>query len=67
MKKVFLNVLAVAAVITTAGFLLDGDVKEPSVVMRFTEYALMLGIVFTVLFAGVYGLKTFRRQIEVKS
>lgn len=67
MKKVFLNVLAVASAITTTAFLLDGDVKEPKVVMRFIEYAAMLGIVFTILTAGVYTLRTARKLIEVRN
>lgn len=67
MKKVFLNVLAVASVITTAAFLLDGDVKEPMVAMRFIEYTAMLGIVFTLLIAGVYTLRTARKLIEVRN
>ncbi len=57
MKKVFFNVLAAASAITTAAFLLDGDVKEPSVTMRFMEYTAMLGIIFAILVAGTY---TFR-------
>lgn len=67
MKKVFLNVLAVSSVITTAAFLLDGDVKEPRVAMRFIEYTAMLGIVFTLLIAGVYTLRTARKLIEVRN
>jgi len=53
MKKSVINILALASVITTAGFLLDGDAKEPNVLMRFTEYVAMLTIIFTIL-SGFY-------------
>lgn len=38
--------LAVAGSITIAGFLMDGDAKEPDMLMRFTEFIGMMGIVF---------------------
>lgn len=67
MKKTFFNVLAVASVITTAAFLLDADVKEPSVTIRFIEYTAMLGIVCIILAAATYTFRTARRHIMVKS
>ena len=49
MKKKILNILTVALAITTIGFISDGDVKEPNVLMRFFEFFMMTGIVFTLI------------------
>ena len=49
MKKKILNILTVALAITTIGFIVDGDVKEPNVLMRFFEFFMMTGIVFTLI------------------
>ena len=49
MKKKILNILTVALAITTVGFIADGDVKEPNVLMRFFEFFMMTGIVFTLI------------------
>jgi cytochrome bd-type quinol oxidase subunit 1 len=49
MKKKILNILTVALAITTIGFIADGDVKEPNVLMRFFEFFMMTGIVFTLI------------------
>jgi len=49
MKKKILNILTVALAIATLGFIADGDVKEPNVLMRFFEFFMMTGIVFTLI------------------
>ena len=49
MKKKILNILTIAFLITTIGFIADGDVKEPNVLMRFFEFFMMTGIVFTLI------------------
>lgn len=46
MKKALLNILAVSSILTTIGYIMDGDPKVPSMVLRFTEFFLMLGTVF---------------------
>lgn len=53
MKRKILNILAVASILTIAGFLMDGDAKDPSMAMRFTEFIGMLSIVF-ILISSVY-------------
>lgn len=58
MKKKILNILTVALAITTLGFIADGDVKEPNVLMRFLEFFMMTGIVFT-LISIIYFSYTF--------
>lgn len=52
MSKQNFNILIASIAITIFGFLMDGDVKEPSVVMRFVEFFMMSGIIFIVLFAS---------------
>lgn len=42
------NILNLSIAITIFGFLLDSDVKEPSVIMRFIEFFAMIGIVFII-------------------
>lgn len=49
MKRIFLNILTAAAILTTIGFLMDGDIKETSMLMRFTEFFGMMGITFILI------------------
>ena len=49
MKNKLLNILTIAAILTTIGFLMDSDAKEPSVTMRFVEFIMMLVITFTMI------------------
>ena len=65
MKKTVLNLLAVASVLTTASFLLDGDLREPSMIMRFVEYILMLAIFFTITSGFYFGIKAIVNRIKV--
>lgn len=46
MKRKTLNILTVSAIITTIGFLMDGDMKEPSMTMCFTEFFAMMTMLF---------------------
>lgn len=65
MKKSVINILALASVITTAGFLLDGDAKEPNVLMRFTEYVAMLTVIFTILSGFYFGMKSVTKRLQI--
>ena len=47
MKKTNLNVLAIALLFTIVGFLMDGDVKEPSMLMRFVEFFMIIYVQLT--------------------
>ena len=49
MKKKILNILAISWIVTTIGFVMDGDPTVPGVLLRLTEFFLMLGIVFLML------------------
>lgn len=65
MKKSVINILALASVITTVGFLLDSDPIQPNVLMRFVEYVAMLTIVFTLLFGFYSGIKAIIKRIQI--
>ena len=65
MKKSVINILALASIITTAGFLLDGDAKEPNVLMRFTEYVAMLTVIFTILSGFYFGIKSVTKRLQI--
>lgn len=65
MKKSIINILALASVITTAGFLIDGDAKDPSVLTRITEYVAMLTIVFTILSGFYFGIKSVTKRLQI--
>ncbi len=65
MKKSIINILALASVITTAGFLLDGDAKDPSVLTRITEYVAMLTIIFTILSGFYFGIKSVTKRLQI--
>ena len=51
MSKRNLNILKVSIGITIFGFLMDGDVKEPSTIMRFFEFFAMIGVIFIISFS----------------
>ncbi|GEM_PF-1273384 len=55
MKKTLLNILNISAVLTTIGFIMDGDPKVPGILLRFTEFFLMLGIIFLFLTFFYFG------------
>ena len=66
MKKKIFNILTISSIITTIGFIMDGDPKVPGVLLRFTEFFLMLGIVFLLLSAFYFGslfIKTSFRKL----
>ncbi|MBW8359753.1 MAG: hypothetical protein K0M63_08150 [Weeksellaceae bacterium] len=46
MKRKLLNLLTVASIITTFGYIMDGDPAESGMLTRFMEFFGMLGIVF---------------------
>ncbi|MEC5158048.1 hypothetical protein [Chryseobacterium sp. MP_3.2] len=64
MKKQHLNILTISAIMTTIGFIMDGDPKVPSVLLRFTEFFLMLGIVFLITSALYFGISKIARKFQ---
>ncbi len=65
MKRKMMHLLMLASVLTTLGFLADGDVKEPNMLIRFMEYAFMMGIVF-VCISFLYFPYTWIKQVARK-
>ena len=67
MRKILLNILTVSSILTTIGFIMDGDPKVPSVMLRFTEFFLMLGMIFLLLsvvyFGGLFVKRSFQKLI----
>ena len=66
MKKNILTLLTIAFVITTIGFIADGDVKEPNVLMQFFEFFMMTGIAFT-LISIIYFSYAFAKKNILKA
>lgn len=64
MKKTLLNILTVSAILTTIGLIIDGDPKVPSVLLRFTEFFLMLGMVFLLLSVVYFGGLLLKRSFQ---
>lgn len=64
MKSKFSNILTAALIITTIGFLMDGDVKESSVIMRFVEFILMTGILFTLISIFYFSFNFVKRNLQ---
>jgi hypothetical protein len=64
MKKRIVNILAIAFVLTTFGFIMDGDTKEPSILMRFVEFSFMFAVL-TVLTSLIYfGINFTKRSLQ---
>lgn len=66
MKKRILNILAIAFVITTIGYIMDGDVVKPTILMRFVEFTFMY-IVISILTSIVYFGINFARRNFLKT
>jgi hypothetical protein len=64
MKRKLLNLLTVAFIITTIGYVMDGDPTEPMMLTRFMEFFGMLGIVFLIVsffyFSTTFVIKKMR-------
>lgn len=65
MKRKLLNILTVSFIITTIGFIMDGDTVKPSMLMRFIEFFAMIAIVFLLVsffyFTSNFVLKNIKR------
>ena len=65
MKRKLLNILTVSSIITTLGAVADGDPTEPSMLMRFVEFFVLIGIIFSLIsiiyFTSTFILKNIRR------
>jgi len=50
--------------LTTVGFLMDGDPKEPSMTMRFTEYFAMLSILFLLITTFYFTTNSLAKKLQ---
>lgn len=64
MKKTLTNLLIISFILTTIGFLMDGDVKEPSMSIRFTEYFVMTGMIFTAISLIYFSVTFILRKLQ---
>ncbi len=64
MKRKTLNILTVSAIITTIGFLMDSDMKEPSMTMRFTEFFAMMTILFLAISAIYLSVNSLTKRLQ---
>jgi len=64
MKRKTLNFLTVSAIITTIGFLMDGDMKEPSMTMRFTEFFAMMTMLFLAISAIYLPVNSLTKRLQ---
>lgn len=51
------NIAILSSALTTIGFLMDGDVKEPSMLMRFVEFFGMFTLIFIFIFLLYFFVK----------
>ncbi|CAM3720840.1 hypothetical protein FLGE108171_11980 [Flavobacterium gelidilacus] len=64
MKKRILNILAIAFFITTSGYIMDGDVVKPTMLMRFVEFIFMF-LVMSILTSIIYfGINFAKRSFQ---
>lgn len=64
MKKRILNILTIAFVITTIGYIMDGDVVKPTMLMRFVEFIFMF-LVISILTSVIYfGINFAKRSFQ---
>lgn len=64
MKRKVLNILTVSSIFTTVGFLMDGDVKESNMAMRFTEFFAMMTMLFLAISAIYIPLNYFAKTLQ---
>jgi len=64
MKKRILNILIFSSILTTLGFIMDGDPKEPSMLLRFVEFFGMLAIVFLFTTSIYFSLSFITKQLR---
>jgi len=65
MKKSFLNILSVAFVLTIIGFVMDGDVVKTTMLVRLSEFFLMLGIISLIVALFYFPIKYLLRSKKI--
>ncbi|KFE99270.1 hypothetical protein IX39_00905 [Chryseobacterium formosense] len=64
MKKKISTIFIISSMLTTVGFLMDGDPKEPSMTMRFTEYFAMLSILFLLITTFYFTTNSLAKKLQ---
>ncbi len=64
MKMKLTNLLIISLILTTIGFLMDGDAKESSILMRFTEYFAMTAMIFTTISILYFSVNFTMRKLQ---
>jgi len=64
MKKKIVTILAISAILTTIGFIIDGDMKEPNMFMRFVEFIGMISILFILISSMYFASVFFQKRIK---
>lgn len=63
MKK-SVKILIIAFIISTIGYIMDGDPKEPLMISRFGEFLLMLSAAFILIYLGLFAYNVIRKIIK---
>jgi hypothetical protein len=64
MKKRIVNILAIAFVLTTFGFIMDGDTKEPNILMRFIEFSFIFCVLIILTSLVYFGINFTKRILQ---
>lgn len=62
MKKTFSNILKASFVLTTVGILMDGDVVKTTMLTRFMEFSLIMGIITLIISAFYFPVAYFLKS-----
>ena len=64
MKKSLQTILQAAFIISTIGVIMDSDVKEASVLLRFFEFFMMTLTIFALLSTAYFTIKFFKSKFQ---
>ncbi len=67
MKKLLFTILRAAFIISTIGLIMDSDVKEASISLRFFEFFMMTATIFILLFTIYFAANFVRRSFFQKT
>ncbi len=59
-KRKLLNILSISSIITILGVIADRDSTKPNMLMRFVEFFVIIGIIFSII-SIIYFTSTFIR------
>ena len=62
MKKSLKNILKAAFIISTIGLIMDSDVKEASMLLRFFEFVMMTSTIFVLILVVYFTIQFFKSK-----